>query len=178
MPDYSKGKIYKILNTIDDEIYVGSTVETLSMRMSKHRSDMKKQPQSKIYKHMHELGVENFYIELIENFPCNDIYELRAREGHFIREIATLNKLIAGRTQKEYRKQYNEEHKEHIKETVKQYYEDNKEHLLEKKKQYKEEHKEYINEKITCNICGCQVVRNNIARHQRSQKCKNKQILR
>ena len=34
---------------------------------------------------MHELGVGIFYIELIENHPCNDIYELRAREGHFIR---------------------------------------------------------------------------------------------
>ena len=42
MPGYSKGKIYKILNTIDDEIYVGSTCETLSQRMARHRSDMKR----------------------------------------------------------------------------------------------------------------------------------------
>ena len=42
MPDYSKGKIYKILNTIDDEIYIGSTCETLGQRMSKHRHRLKK----------------------------------------------------------------------------------------------------------------------------------------
>ena len=42
MPDYSKGKIYKMLNTIDYEIYVGSTIETLGQRMAKHRSFVKK----------------------------------------------------------------------------------------------------------------------------------------
>ena len=60
MPDYSKGKIYKVLNNINDEIYVGSTVETLSVRMAKHRHTMKRQPQFKLYEHMNKLGVENF----------------------------------------------------------------------------------------------------------------------
>ena len=41
MPDYSKGKIYKILNNIDNEIYVGSTIKTLSQRMACHRSNLK-----------------------------------------------------------------------------------------------------------------------------------------
>ena len=100
MPDYSKGKIYKILNSIDDEIYVGSTIKTLGQRMAYHRASVKKQPHCKAYQHMIELGIEHFYIELIENCPCNDVYELRAREGHFIREIGTLNKNIAGRTKK------------------------------------------------------------------------------
>ena len=50
---------------------------------------------------MHELDVENFYIELIENYPCNDIYELRAREGYYIREIGTLSTKVAGRTNRE-----------------------------------------------------------------------------
>ena len=50
---------------------------------------------------MHELGVSNFYIELLENYTCNYIYELRAREGHFIREHGTLNNKIAGRTPKQ-----------------------------------------------------------------------------
>ena len=79
MPDYSKGKIYKVLNTIDDEIYVGSTIETLGQRMAKHRSDLKRRPNHNIYKHMNELGAGNFYIELIDNYYCNDVYELRAR---------------------------------------------------------------------------------------------------
>ena len=121
MPDYSKGKIYKILNNIDDEIYVGSTTETLGQRMAKHRRKMKTTPQYKLYSHMHKLGVSKFYIELIENYPCNDVYELRAREGHFIREIGTLNKKIEGRTRKEW-------------------CDDNREYLLAEKKKYRDTH--------------------------------------
>ena len=76
---------------------------------------------------MHELAVENFYIELIENYPCNGVDELRAREGYYIREIGTLNTNVAGRAPrecvdiyyktniekcKEYRKQYWDTHKD------------------------------------------------------------------
>ena len=86
MPDYQNGKMYNILNNIDGEIYVGSTMNTLSRRMAHHRSEAKRNPQNKLYNHMNALGVENFYIELTENFPCNDVYELRAREGHHIRK--------------------------------------------------------------------------------------------
>ena len=148
MPNYSKGKIYKILNNIDDEIYIGSAVEALSLRMAKHRSCATRYSNLKVHSHMRNIGIDNCYIELVENYPCNDIYELRAREGHFIRESGTLNRLIAGRTFKQYYqdnkerfKQYQEYNKEHIKHRTKQYYEDNKEHLLNYTKQYKEEHK-------------------------------------
>ena len=51
MPNYQNGKIYIILNTIDDEIYVGSTVGTLSNRMSHHRYNAKIQHNSNVYKH-------------------------------------------------------------------------------------------------------------------------------
>ena len=215
MPDYSKGKIYKILNYIDDEIYVGSTTETLGQRMAKHRANLKINPHLKLFEHMHKLGVEHFYIELIENYSCNDIYELRAREGFYIREIGTLNQVIAGRTKQEYykdnsehleeahkrwvennkehlkevKKQYyenNKEHlkeankrwqennKEHIKEVKKQYHDNNKEHLEEAHKRWVENNKKYVYEKITCDMCGCQVNRNNIATHRKTLKCKSR----
>ena len=35
--DYSQGKIYCIRNTISDEIYIGSTCQSLSQRMAQHR---------------------------------------------------------------------------------------------------------------------------------------------
>ena len=41
MPGYQNGKIYNILNNIDGGIYVGSTIEALGQRMSKHRYSMK-----------------------------------------------------------------------------------------------------------------------------------------
>ena len=94
---------------------------------------------------MHKLGVEHCYIELIEHFPCNYIYELRAGEGHVIREKGTLNKNIAGRNNKQHYQdnkelynKYHEDNKEHIKHIKQQYYEDNKQHLLNRGKQYNE----------------------------------------
>ncbi len=30
-------------------------------------------------------------IQLIENFPCEDSYQLRQRQGHFIREVLAIN---------------------------------------------------------------------------------------
>ena len=36
--DYKNGKIYQILNNVNDDIYVGSTCQALSKRMYQHRS--------------------------------------------------------------------------------------------------------------------------------------------
>ena len=37
MPDYAKGEINKVLDTLDDEVYIGSTTQPLSNRMTDHR---------------------------------------------------------------------------------------------------------------------------------------------
>ena len=104
--DYKNSKIYKILNDINDEVYVGSTTQSLSKRMAKHRGDMNTKRslkfKFKLYDLMRELGSEYFYVELIEEYPCDNVEQLRAREGVFIRQMATLNKRIEGRTKKEY----------------------------------------------------------------------------
>ena len=61
---------------------------------------------------MRELDKNSFYIELLENYPCTTKEELRAREGHYIREMGTLNKYIAGRTPEERQPQKNERTKQ------------------------------------------------------------------
>ena len=73
----------------------------------------------------------------------------------------------------EHKKQYYEDHKESIKEQRKQHYEDNKERILQRNKHYYEDNNKHINERLTCNICGCQVCRRGMTRHQKSQKCKS-----
>ena len=140
MPDDSKGKIYKILNNIDDEIYVGSTIKTLSQRMASHRCLANFNPYNKLYKHMIDIGIDKFYIELVENYPCTDVYELRSREGYYIREIGTLNKNVAGRTKQGWK----HEVKEGIKEKAHTYYEQKKEKAQEYHKSYYENHKEHL----------------------------------
>ena len=103
--NYRNGKIYQILNTINDECYIGSTCSKLSSRMAKHRYDMKRPRRCnyKIYQRMKELGCENFYIELICEYPCNSKEQLHAMEGQYIRKLGTLNERIAGRSNQEYR---------------------------------------------------------------------------
>ena len=129
--DYTNGKIYCIRNNVDDDIYIGSTTQALSKRMAKHRSNInsKKAGHYIMYKKMKELGIEHFYIELVKDFPCEALEQLRAEEGKLIREIGTLNSKIAGRN----RQQHYEDNKPSILEQRKTYYEHNKEHILEQK---------------------------------------------
>ena len=102
MPDYQKGQLYKIINTETDDVYIGSTIQPLSKRMNGHRCGMTRQGM-KLYKFMCELGVNKFYIELVENCPCSSKEELHAREGHWIRACGTLNHCVAGRKKTQYR---------------------------------------------------------------------------
>ena len=72
--DFKNGRIYCIRNTIDDDIYVGSTCQPISKRMAKHRIDMKGYKKDrKLYSKMNELGIDNCYIELIEECPCDNL---------------------------------------------------------------------------------------------------------
>ena len=88
MPDFTKGKIYKITNDFNNDIYIGSTCNILTKRFSHHKAVISTEQQRPLYKLMAGIGFERFRIELIENYPCKDKYELRQREGHYIREMA------------------------------------------------------------------------------------------
>jgi len=169
--DFSKGKIYKITNDYNNDIYVGSTCDLLTKRFSYHRSDYRREVKKDrlLYKLMNEIGFERFRIELIEDYPCQDKYELRQREGHHIREIGTLNKKIAGRTKQEYNKEYHKDNKEKMQQYHKEYYNENKEKLQEYHKEFYEDNKDKINEKITCD-CGCLVSRGHLTRHKKTNK--------
>jgi hypothetical protein len=184
MPEFKQGKIYCIRSHQCEEVYVGSTTESLSRRMSVHRSMFKRYNDGKgNYCTAFEIvKYPDCYIELIEYFSCNTRAELNAREGHFIREIECVNKRIEGRSFDEWRddnkekiaaqkKQYQEDNKEKIaayqkqyqdnnKEKIaaqrKQYYKDNKEKIAAQSKQYREDNKEIIsNRKKESVQCMC-----------------------
>ena len=57
--------IYKISNFLDDKVYIGSTSKSLKYRWAKHKSKMCERPGRKLYKHIDDLGIENFVIEEI-----------------------------------------------------------------------------------------------------------------
>ena len=76
----------------------------------------------------------------MEDYPCENKEQLRKREGHYIREIGTLNMVIEGRT----RKERDATNQDKIKEYMQKYREDNKEHILQKTKEYRENNMDKI----------------------------------
>ena len=148
MNKYRKSKIYKIVDVGYNKCYIGSTTETLSRRMARHRSNYNKHTEANDKKYersmmlFDEFGVENCKIELIENYPCNSKDELFKREGHYIQQLDCVNRIQVGRTRKDY---YND-NQEDILEKKKQYRQDNLARLKEKDRKYHEEHKEERNE--------------------------------
>jgi hypothetical protein len=81
-----------------------------------------------------EFGVENCKIELVERCPCNSQEELRKREGEHIKDNECVNKVVAGRTNKEAAQAYYDKNKEKICEYGKQWYQENKESVAEHNK--------------------------------------------
>jgi hypothetical protein len=144
MVNYTEGKIYKIVSTVGDKVYYGSTTKKrLCDRMATHRGGYKhwlkgKSNLTTSIKLFEEYGIENCSIVLVEAYPCNTKDELTAREAHYIRNFECVNKNIPDRTIKEWRKDN--------KYKIKEYYEDNKYKLLEYNKQYREANKDKIAE--------------------------------
>ncbi len=81
--DYNNSRIYKIVNDVNDNIYVGSTTQLLCQRMATHRNNVKKYPNRKIYQLMNTIGIEHFKIILIEKYPCKSREELNTREEYY-----------------------------------------------------------------------------------------------
>ena len=111
MVNYQNGKIYKIepiCEHEENEIYIGLTTKKyLSQRMEKHRSDYKSFLEGKTnnvtsFDLFGKFGVENCKIILLENYPCNTINELLAKEGYYIRTLKCVNRCVSGRTRKQY----------------------------------------------------------------------------
>lgn len=185
---YQRGKIYTVRCYDDDTaIYVGSTIQPLSVRMAGHRNDKT----CTLYQYVNG-NWKNWYIELYEEYPCNNKQILEKREGEITRLIGSINKRIEGRTKKEHYednkqiileklKQYREANKEKKAETNKKYREANKSKIAEINKNYYENNKEIINEKkkeysskkVICDHCGCELRRDTLNRHKRSKKCIN-----
>ena len=129
---YENAKVYCILNLIDDDVYVGSTCQTLSQRMTKHRHNTKSRPDAmKITQKMRDQGIENFYIKLLEEYPCENKEQLMKKEGEWIRNISTLNDKVMGRTHAEWMKKWREENKEQYLETKREYRKNNIDKLRE-----------------------------------------------
>jgi len=85
MPDYKNGKIYKITNTVNDKIYIGSTALRLAQIMASHKF-FAKTSSTKIFKAMRRHGFENFSIVLIKSVACSSKSELENAKNTIIKK--------------------------------------------------------------------------------------------
>jgi hypothetical protein len=148
MVNYENGKVYKIVNNVDNKCYVGSTTKQyLSQRLDKHRSGYKRWKNGKTHKTssfvlFDKYGLENCDIILLESVKAKTKDELHARERYYIEQLDCVNIVVPKRTQKEYR----EQNKEQISLQRKQYYEENKQQIKEYRKTYHKNNKEKLKE--------------------------------
>jgi hypothetical protein len=158
---YKNGKIYTIRCKNDDSlIYVGSTVQPLFKRWYEHKSNINNGKSNMLlHQKIRETNIEDWYIELYQEFSCENKEQLNKREGEIIREIGTLNKLIAGRTPKEYiednkdkikeyKKEYQGKNKDKIKQKLQEYYQANKDKILQSNKEYLKQYREDNKQKL------------------------------
>ena len=106
--NYQNSKIYKIVDNTSDAIYIGSTCKTLEQRLKQHKNNYKGFKAGK-YHFVSSFKIfenNNYKIELVENYPCNNKQELNLKEGKIIKQFRNdklniVNKNIAGQTDKE-----------------------------------------------------------------------------
>lgn len=75
-------RIYIIKNKINDKVYVGQTIQSLQERLKKHMSQLN--DNTIFHRAMLEIGVGNFWIELIEEVEDKIANE---REFYWIRRM-------------------------------------------------------------------------------------------
>lgn len=194
--NYNNGKIYKLVDYTNNNVYYGSTTQSLSKRLSSHKSKYKSYLNGKYHFITSFIILENnnYDIFLVEKFPCEGKDELHQREGYYISNNICVNKIVVGRTSKQYYidnknlineqkkryydankdkfKQYYNDNKDLITEYKKQYREVNKDMLKEKNKQYYIDNKNKILEKVKCE-CGLEITRASLSKHTKSKRHSN-----
>jgi hypothetical protein len=153
MPTTITGKIYSIKSDdLPDKIYFGSTTDSLSDRMTRHKTQHRRYRERKLgnYVSSYEiLDSPNAYIELVEDVECATMEEMLRKEGRYIQNDPNcVNKNVAGRSRKEY---YSDK-----KEMFRQYYLKNRKHRLEYQNAYNTINREAIRIRTnTRHICEC-----------------------
>lgn len=75
------GYIYKIINDINNKVYIGQTTYTLEERFKQHLFSARHEAPYKLYRAMNKYGTEHFQIQLIEECPNS---ELNIKEAYWI----------------------------------------------------------------------------------------------
>ena len=80
--------IYKIVNDIDDKIYIGSTGDPLETRFAGHKY-ASREGNTVLYNHMRKIGTDHFRIELVRSMPWLKRHQLFHWETYYIRLLGS-----------------------------------------------------------------------------------------
>lgn len=189
------GRIYKIIHTESNLVYVGSTFNTTRDRFMKHKQNYTswlkgKHSEISIYPHFKEHGVDQFRMILIKEYEVIDRLHLQGYEQLWINKLKPINKnnAFCVMNNKAYQVQYRKKNKAKLnekqrekyyanreqinlnrRETSKQYYESNKEKLSKQAKQRYEANKAILSEKFNCD-CGGKYTKTGISQHLKTHK--------
>jgi predicted GIY-YIG superfamily endonuclease len=127
--DYKNSQIYKIYCKDENvkDIYIGITTDFIRRKQAHKHSCNTEYKQYKtsrytLYQAINSNGGwNNWAIEVIENFPCENKKQLLDRETFWITELnATLNKSVRKST-KEYKKEWYNQHRDTVRIKQKEY---------------------------------------------------------
>jgi len=142
MPDYKKGRIYKIVCNETNEVYYGSTCNLLCYRKSHHKNATK---QRCVSKSIIERG--NWDMVLVEYFPCNTKEELLMRERFYIDNNECINKQRPIISKEEHKELANKSYMKRRETAL----EKQKEKRLQRTPEEKEKDKEYFHSRYELN---------------------------
>ena len=117
------GRIYKIISTEGNEVYVGSTFNTTRNRFSQHKGDYTKWKSDNVKYSKHNVSVNKLFekygkdkckIILIKEYDVLDRLHLEVYETLWIYKLKSINNLIPFGIKKLWSKQYREQNKEKI----------------------------------------------------------------
>ena len=165
---YMRSKIYAIRSKTSPKYYIGSTTLDLKLRHKLHKYHYTRYMSDK-FNYMTSFEIikfEDSFIELIEEYPCNNKYELHQREGQHIRSHRKLtvchlvNKKLDGRTPqeyitdnidsiKQYRKEYRDINKVYYQQYMKDWLSVNPDYM----KQYQQNYRE--RKRLNANVGVC-----------------------
>ena len=97
-PKYQNAKIYKLSFPNSDKVYIGSSIQSLKTRYAKHRNSYTKWIRGDLevtgnkprffsyFPILIKNNDNNYDIQLVKNFPCNNRYELELEEYRLVTE--------------------------------------------------------------------------------------------
>lgn len=164
--DYKNGKIYKLICSETQQIYIGSTTQPLYKRLHHHKSKKNRCTSKDLIEPK---------IFLIEDFPCERKEQLHARERHHIENTECVNLYIPIRfgdenqlIENEWKKKWYLRNKERLLKKHKEYHLKNKNNEDYQKKRQEQRDKKKGTKKI-CE-CGVEVEHSGLARHKKTKK--------